>query len=208
LTPHDSKHRSRKTYFDKAAESWDQKYVTPELEAFLENLIPTFGLQPGHTVLDVGTGTGLLIPFLLQAIGPSGSITAIDYSENMIQRFRAKYASLKNVTVKLQDVEALDLPPEAFDAAICFGICPHLDRKVQALSNLHHVVKWGGKLVIAHALSRAEMVEHHNGKSPVAQDVLPDDTEMKQLLRQAGFSNIHIRDEPGLYLCLAIKTCL
>jgi ubiquinone/menaquinone biosynthesis C-methylase UbiE len=208
MTQQNSKHMSRKAYFNKAAESWDQKYVTPELEAFLETLIPTFGLQPGHTVLDAGTGTGLLIPFLLQAIGPSGSITAIDYSENMIQRFQAKFSSLTNVTVKLQDVETLDLPPEAFDAAICFGLCPHLDQKAQALRNLHHVVKCGGKLVIAHALSRAEMVQHHNDKLPVAQDVLPDDTTMKQLLRQAGFSNIHIRDEPGLYLCLATKTCV
>jgi cyclopropane fatty-acyl-phospholipid synthase-like methyltransferase len=196
---------SRKAYFFQAAETWDQKYCTPELEAFLEKLLPNFGLKPGQTVLDAGTGTGVLIPFLLTAIGSTGSITAIDYSENMIQKFRSKFANCQNVRIELQDVEELDLPPESFDAAICFGLFPHLERKAQALMNLNRVLKRRGRLVIAHALSSAEIKAHHKGAVPVAQDHLPEETEMKHMLRQAGFSNIHIKDEPALYLCLATK---
>ena len=208
MTQRDSMHTSRKAYFCQVAESWDQKYYTPELEAFLEKLIPKFGLKLGQTVLDAGTGTGVLIPFLLKAIGSSGSITAIDYSENMIKKFQSKFSNLQNVKIELQDVEALDLPPEIFDAAICFGLFPHLERKAQALRNLNHVLKSRGRLVIAHALSRAEMIKHHKGTFPVAQDLLPEEPEMKHMLNQAGFSNIHITDEPGLYLCLATKISL
>ena len=73
----------RKSYFHKAADSWDECFSTRELATFLEELVPSFNLQPGDNILDVGTGTGILLPFMLQAIGPEGSITAVDYAENM-----------------------------------------------------------------------------------------------------------------------------
>ena len=196
---------SREAYFNQAAESWDQKYYTPELEAFLEELVPKFGLKPGQRILDAGTGTGVLIPFLLKAIGSSGSITAIDYAENMIKMFRSKFSSLRNVKVELQRVEELDLPAETFDVAVCFGLFPHLERKTQALMHLHRVLKRRGRLVIAHALSSTEINERHKRASPVTRDVLPGETVMKRLLRRAGFSEVRITDVPGLYLCLATK---
>lgn len=196
---------SRKAYFNEMAKSWDEKFYTPELVACLEKLVPKFGLKLGQNVLDAGTGTGVLIPFLLRIIGPSGSITAIDYAENIIKIFKSKFSSLRNVTVQLKDVEELDLPPESFDATVCFGLFPHLERKEQALSHLNRVLKQGGRLVIAHALSSAEIRAHHKGASPVAQDVLPEKTEMRRLLERAGFVVVQITDEPGSYLCLATK---
>jgi len=196
---------ARKAYFNEAAKDWDEKYCTPELVDRLEKLVPTFGLELGQRVLDAGTGTGVLIPFLLRVIGPSGHITAIDYAENMAKMFRSKFSALRNVTLELKDVEKLDLPSEAFDVAVCFGLFPHLERKAQALMNLNSVLKREGRLVIAHALSSAEIEEHHKYTLPVAKDVLPKETEMKRLLKQAGFSGVHITDEPGLYLCRATK---
>jgi len=195
----------RKTYFNNAANDWDRRFYTPELLAFLENLIPTFGLKPGQDVLDVGTGTGLLIPFLLQAIGPSGSITTIDYAEKMVQICRSKYAHIKNVSFELQDVEALDLPAESFDAVTCFGLFPHLENKEQSLYHMNRVLKPGGKLIIAHALSSAEIQAHHRVSSAVAHDLLPETHEMRRLLTSTGFIDISIEDEPGCYLCVSTK---
>lgn len=196
---------ARKAYFNEEAREWDEKYYTPEIVVRIEKLVPRFGLKPGQKVLDAGTGTGVLILFLLRIVGPYGSITAVDYAENMIKIFRSKFSNLRNVKVELKDVEKLDLPSEAFDAAICFSLFPHLERKAQALMNLNRVLKRRGRLVIAHILSSAEIKEHHKGASPVAQDLLPEETEMKRMLKQAGFSNVHIIDEPSLYLCLATK---
>jgi ubiquinone/menaquinone biosynthesis C-methylase UbiE len=197
---------SRKAYFNEAADTWDQTYCTPELVIFLEKLVPIFGLQSGQKVLDVGTGTGILIPFLRSALGPSGSITAIDYAENMVQICRTKHAHFNNVTIKLQDVEDLDLPSASFDAIICFGFFPHIDNKVKALANLYHVLKSGGRLIIAHALSSTEIkAHHHKASSAVASDVLPEEPEMRQLLQRAGFAEISINDERGHYLCLSTK---
>jgi ubiquinone/menaquinone biosynthesis C-methylase UbiE len=193
-----------KDYFDNAAETWDERFLTPKLSSFLEKLVPQFGLEAGQKVLDVGTGTGILIPYLSRAVGPSGSVTAIDYSENMVQICRTKHSHLKNVTIELKNIEETVFPAESFDAVICFGVFPHLDNKEKALQNINRILKTGGKLVIAHALSSEELKAHHNSaSSAVMHDVLPEEAEMKQLLEQTGFTEISIRDEPGLYLCIA-----
>jgi len=195
---------SRKVYFDEAAETWDQRFYTPKLAAFLEGLVSRFGLKPGYDVLDVGTGTGVLIPFLLQAIGLSGSVTAIDFAERMVQICRSKHSDLKNVTVKLHDVEEEDLPSESFDAVTCFGLFPHLEKKEKALHNLYRSLKPEGTLIIAHALSSKEVKAHHNNASPtVADDMLPENAQMRRLLNRTGFTEIYIEDEPGCYLCLS-----
>jgi ubiquinone/menaquinone biosynthesis C-methylase UbiE len=196
----------RKAYFNEHADTWDERFCTPRLSSFLENLVPQFGLEAGQKVLDVGTGTGVLIPYLVKEVGPSGSVTAVDFSENMVKVCKTKHSHLKNVTVELKNIEVDDFPPESFDAVVCFGVFPHLENKQKVLQNLSQMLKPAGTLVIAHALSSEELKMHHNDASTaVMHDMLPEMPQMKRLLEQAGFTGISIRDEPGLYLCTAHK---
>jgi demethylmenaquinone methyltransferase/2-methoxy-6-polyprenyl-1,4-benzoquinol methylase len=133
-------------------------------------------------------------------------VTAVDFAEKMIQISKTKYSHLKNVTVKLLDVEKDDLPTETFDAITCFGLFPHLENKEKALQNLNQALKKGGILIIAHALSSEEIKTHHNRTSPpIAKDILPEKTEMKRILKQTGYTEIHIEDKPGYYLCFSKK---
>lgn len=198
---------SHKDFFNEMANTWDEKYCTGELLSFLDKFVPEFGLEFGQKILDVGTGTGILIPFLLKTIGPIGSITAIDYAEKMVEKCREKYSRLHNVVIQRQDVENMDLPSESFDAITCFGLFPHIENKEKALYQMNRVLKPSGKLIIAHALSSIEIKNHHYKSSPIViNDVLPEESEMKQLLIKSGFNGISIEDEPGCYLCASIKT--
>jgi ubiquinone/menaquinone biosynthesis C-methylase UbiE len=198
---------SRRAFFNEAASTWDEKYDTPKLARFLERFIPCFGLKPGQKILDAGTGTWVLIPYLVQAVGPSGSITALDYAEEMVKICRSKYAQLPNVTVDNQDVETLTFPSKYFDAVTGFGLFPHLENKEKALLQMNRVLKKGGRLIIAHALSSAEIEACHKDVTlAVAKDTLPNEKGMKRLLSNAGFVDVRIKDEPGCYLCTSTKS--
>ena len=196
---------SRQDFFNAAAVTWDKSFQNKKLINFLSQLVLTFNLKHGQKVLDVGTGTGILIPFLLKAVGPTGHVTAVDYAEKMIDICNAKYEGVSNVNIAVQRVENLDFPQESFNAVTCFGLFPHLENREEALSRINCVLKPGGKLIIAHALSSAEIKAHHRNVAVVAHDVLPGEAEMESLLRQAGFIGVHITDKPGCYVCLSVK---
>ncbi len=197
---------NRQEFFNNIAVSWDERFKTQELTDFLSQLVPTFQLEQGQRVLDVGTGTGILIPFLLKAVGSTGHVTAVDFAEKMVEVCSSKYAGLSNVNITVQQVEKLGFPSESFDAVTCFGLFPHLENKAEALRQLNRVLKPGGKLIIAHALSSEEIMAHHRNAAAVAHDMLPNKEEMRRLLKQAGFTEVHITDEPGSYICSSTKS--
>ena len=197
---------TRKEFFNLSAATWDQYYLNPKLLSFVERIILELDFESGQKVLDIGSGTGILVPFLANAVGSTGHITAIDYAEKMVEACKAKYSNLENVTILVQDVEKLQFDSESIDAVVCFGLFPHLENKFLALQLMHRVLRRGGRLIIAHAMSSEEIKLRHNSSSPVvAQDVLPEAGGMKALLSQVGFSDIRIKDEPGVYLCLSFK---
>ena len=181
------------------------QYDKPKLRDFLSKFVPSFGILSGQAVLDVGTGTGILIPFLLEAVGSKGHVTAIDYALSMVEICKTKYAHLPNVSVMLSSSEDLQFAEASFDVVTCFGVFPHLDNKKVALKQFHMVLKSKGKLIIAHALSSAEVKSHHQNAGVVAYDLLPSRKDMEKLLLQAGFTEIEIVDKQGSYLCTSTK---
>jgi ubiquinone/menaquinone biosynthesis C-methylase UbiE len=73
----------RQEFFDCQARDWDAtrpRDVGPRLA----RVIGEAKLLPKQRVLDVGTGTGVLIPLIFEAVGPSGEITALDFSSEML----------------------------------------------------------------------------------------------------------------------------
>ena len=196
----------RKAFFNQRAHIWDEKFCTHKLQEFLCKFISKFNIKPGQRVLDIGTGTGILIPHLVKAVGSSGSIIAVDFAEKMIEICKEKFSSFPNVKIGQQNVESLSFQSEYFDVAICFGLFPHIENKEKALSRINHVLKKEGKLIIAHALSSNEIRQHHRGIFEVANDVLPDEQELRNQLTSAGFNANLIEDIEGSYLCIATKT--
>lgn len=198
--------RKRRAFFNQAAENWDKEHYNLELQFFLKQFVQSFEISTDSRLLDVGTGTGILIPHLLRILGPKGDITAIDYSKGMVNMWRKKFSHSANVTIVIGSVENLPFSDNFFNTITCFGLFPHLDNKKNVLNEFHRVLQTKGKLIIAHALGSKELKEMHKDSNPaVANDILPKINEMRNLLQQADFANIRITDRKGKYLCISTR---
>lgn len=195
----------KKTFFNQMAATWDRHFYTPGLKEQLEALVPLFRLRPGTRVLDVGAGTGGIIPYLLRAIGPGGSISAVDFAEKMVEIGDEKFKTEPRVRYYLAAVESLPFGGEYFHHIVCFGAFPHFADRQLALQEMHRVLIADGTLIIAHALSSQEIKKHHMGAAAVRHDFLPEESEMKSLLENAGFRVLQLIDRPKRYLCEAQK---
>lgn len=107
----------------------------------------------------------------------------------MVRQCKSKYAHLTNLIIQLQDIENIKPPITLYDAAICFGVFPHLQHHERVLQKIYRVLKAKGNLIIAHAWSRSELMQrHHDASSAVAYDTLPAECDMQRLLERTGFT--------------------
>jgi len=196
--------RSQREFFDRRASDWETNCYPKEVRERLVELIPEFSLRPGAGVLDVGTGPGVLIPYLRQAIGPSGRICSFDLSLPMARQARLKPLLAKDLVLQA-DCHRLPFARNVFDNVICFASFPHFDDPALALREMARVARPGARLVIAHLLSREELARHHGGHEAVADDILPDAERMRAIFNQAGLGDPFIEDRPGRYLAAAGK---
>lgn len=104
-------------------------------------------LPSGGKALDVCTGTGDLIAYLLPLVGNSGEVAGLDFSEKMLQCARQRYQNQPNVSLTQGDALALPYADNTFDAAIIsFGL-RNVTNIPQALAEMHRVLKPGGWMV-------------------------------------------------------------
>lgn len=107
------------------------------------------GAAEGMHVLDCATGTGDFALEFLRIVGSSGSVTAIDVCEPMLDVFRRKLAGpLPNLRIEYADM--LDLPYDdtSFDVTSCGYGVRNADDPSRALAEMARVTKPGGRVVI------------------------------------------------------------
>ena len=108
-------------------------------------------LLPGMKVLDLGCGAGLDAQIAARRVGPSGRVTGIDYSEEMLARARAaaESAGLDNLEFILGDAEQLPVPDDTFDVALVNGIFNLNPARDAIFAELCRVLRPGGKAFAA-----------------------------------------------------------
>ena len=195
----------RKEFFDRHAQHWDDRLQYEKKFSHLLEIVKGFELQEGYWVLDVGTGTGVLLPLLREVIGMKGKLFGMDFSFNMLgqarQREKVEERGLINASVG-----AIPIRSDRFDRVTCFSAFPHFPDKNRALLEMVRVLKRGGKLFIAHLHSVEEMNQFHQRVGgPVGQDFLPPPEQMQTLMIDSGLSEISINNQAGKFLAKGKK---
>ncbi len=165
-------------FFDTIATQWDETRA-PDVRK-IGQLVELIGLTPGARVLDAGSGTGVLLPFLKQVIGPAGTITAVDFSSKMLAIAKEKYGRLGGIEFAVADIMHYSAG-QAFDAVICFNFFPHIKDKPLFLAKMRTMLRLGGKLVIMHDISREQVNAVHQGSTVVKDDRLAPAEALKEL---------------------------
>ncbi len=201
-----SRHHRRKTFFEDCAVSWD--IICNHDEAKLEEIFKVLSLKKGDRVLDVGTGTGILIPHILKRIGSEGKIVALDYAENMIRKAMEKFPQKEYPNVNFVIENFFEIASkEPFDSIICYSCFPHLEDKKHFFQKSFNLLKWDGTLLIAHSSSRAEINEMHARKhGAVRYNFLHSLEEIKALGEQYGFAVLAKKNDEKIFYILMKKT--
>lgn len=153
-------------FFDRCAPWWDDDMIRNE--AIIATILDNGGIKPGIDVLDVACGTGVLFPDYLNR--GANSVTGIDISPEMAKLAAAKFPQ---VNVICGDVETAEFDRQ-FDAIMVYNAFPHFPDPAKLIETLARHTKTGGWLSIAHGMSRAALIKHHERASKVSIDLLEE----------------------------------
>jgi len=192
---------SQADFFDSYAERWDSM-EREDIGILLDRVVREANIVTGMDILDVGTGTGVIIPCILNAMNGIGSIKAIDISPGML-----RIAKSKNfpdcVEFQLADIENFNITGRLYDRVMCNAVFPHFSNKSLVLQRISRMLKPGGMIVISHPIGREAVNKvHSEAGSVVTDDIVPDATKMESMLKNAGYVDVTVTDEPEFYLAI------
>jgi SAM-dependent methyltransferase len=133
-------------------EEWIERFEGESREIFTERaaLAAVVGLAPGDDVADVGAGTGLFLDPFAAAVGPEGTVYAVDISPVFVEHLRERAAELGLVQVRahLCSEDSVDLPAGSIDAAFICDTYHHFEYPRHTLASIHRALRDGGEVVI------------------------------------------------------------
>jgi ubiquinone/menaquinone biosynthesis C-methylase UbiE len=187
--------RRQSRYFDQAVELFDREQP-PHILRRLKEIVVAARVREGESVLDVGAGVGVLVPFLRER--KAGRILACELSRRMLSRLKQNHP---DVETHLGDVSDLLLPEASLDVVFMNAVFPNLMDKTAALSNCSRMLRVGGRLVISHPEGR-RFVECLREIVPFPLDSLPLFPQLRKMLTSFPLRIQRYRDHENLYFAV------
>jgi len=147
------------------AKEVNKEYATPEGRARIAQsledhhrkdrlnpaaMVAALDIRPGSTVADVGTGVGLMLPYLAKAVGSGGHVIAEDIQQDFLDRARSRAQSekLANVTFVAGTERNPKLPESQVDVVLVLDSYHHFDYPEDMLAHIGRALKPDGRLAI------------------------------------------------------------
>ncbi len=162
-------------------------------------------LEPGMTVLDLGSGAGFDSFIAADQVGDSGRVIGVDMTPEMIARARANAADHPHVEFRLGELEHLPVANDTVDVILSNCVVNLVPDKAQVFREAYRVLRTGGRLAISDVVRvgefPAEILADDASLSGCISGAATVD-EVTRYLREAGFDDIRIavNDRSGEYI--------
>jgi ubiquinone/menaquinone biosynthesis C-methylase UbiE len=141
------------TVADRRCPSWMLNLPLRRRFSPMRRWLERCGIGPGKTVADVGAGTGLLLPWILDRVGDSGTVWLVDIDARNLDAARLRLGG----TVRFADrvrylahsaARMPEIPSGSVDIVLSFGLLCCMVEKEAAIDEMYRVLRPGGRAVV------------------------------------------------------------
>jgi demethylmenaquinone methyltransferase/2-methoxy-6-polyprenyl-1,4-benzoquinol methylase len=193
-------HDSLRAFFNEKAPFWDEMQRVEENK--IRSLLRHLPIPLGGVILDVGSGTGVLVPFLRELFAPS-LIVELDIAEEMLAIARKKFGD-RGIEYVLADAENVSFDT-TFDAILCYSSFPHFRDKKKTVVNLLRSIKDGGIFAVFHSSGRDCIHAIHALQEVTKDHHLPSGNDLASLFESLGLEVFCVVDSDEEYLVAGVK---
>jgi demethylmenaquinone methyltransferase/2-methoxy-6-polyprenyl-1,4-benzoquinol methylase len=154
-------YQSNARYYDFAVKVF-YPLIGLRINEYRKKAVEYLNLNQGDFVIDLGCGTGLCFPLIIEKIGPTGKLLGLDISSEMlsIAEGKVRAAKWKNVELVHSDIEKTELP-SGVNSIISTGVFGYLEDREEVLRRIHKSLVDHGKIVIVDGNSPYGLTESY-----------------------------------------------
>lgn len=154
-------------------------------------------LNPGETVLDLGSGGGIDVLLSARRVGPTGKAYGLDMTDEMLAlaRENQKKSSVENVEFLRGEIENIPLPDNSVDVIISNCVINLSADKDRVLREAFRVLKPGGRFAVSDVVVRGDIPNDVRKNVELWVGCIAGalrDTEYSDKLKAAGFGQVEI----------------